>query len=280
MHFYVASDSVSNSLDSSSEFEPMLACMSTEDNSASRVLMPVKQGEFPSKLYLPQAVANSLLGAASALLALNSRLKLTLTHDNLELLQEDLKAEIHAFESQAYAQGYTTQTIVLSRYALCALLDETISQMVWGQDWLVHYALLQHFHGEADADERFFSILQRLCDQPERSVDVLELLYCCLSQGYEGQFKIKIGSKQQQDSLLEQVYQRISQVRTAEPLWQPPPQPKQPSKRAMQMTLPKVLVTTGLVLCLMYGAFQYLLQVTTQPIDQILLSINDHVQTA
>ena len=259
--------------------EQKLACTTFVDESASNVLMPVSQGNYPSKLYLPQAAPNSLLGAASALLRLNGCLKLTQSYEDLRVLHQNLISEIHAFESQAHANAYTTETIVLSRYGICALLDETISQMAWGDTWLDDYSLLHHFHGEANADERFFSILHRLCQEPERSVDVLELLYCCLSQGYEGQFRQQVGAKAQIDSLLELVYQRISGVRKVKPLLYTPSQKPRRTKRHVQMTLPKVLMTTGFVLCLIYGAFQYLLQVSSQPIDQMLVSIQNHVQS-
>ena len=112
---------------------------------SSPVKLPVTSGHYPSKLYLPQNAANTLLGAASALLALNSSLKRTQNCEDLSQLQRNLINEIHAFEHQAHCAGYNIETVMLARYGLCALLDETVNRATWGQSWLEDYALLDVF---------------------------------------------------------------------------------------------------------------------------------------
>ena len=138
---------------------------------------------------------------------------------------------------------------------------------------------LMYFHGETEAGEQFFKVLARLCEDPARSVDILELLYCCLSQGYEGQFHQVMCSQSQIDSLLEQVYQSICQVRPEVSLWQVPKQKIKATNSPSVMTLPKTFLTASLLLCLIYGAFQYLLQISAEPINPILVRIAHHAKT-
>ena len=46
------------------------------------------------------------------------------------------------------------------------------------------------FHKEKSGGEKFFQILDRLCAQPARYIDLIELQYVCLALGYEGMYRI------------------------------------------------------------------------------------------
>ena len=47
------------------------------------------------------------------------------------------------------------------------------------------------FHKEAQGGEKFFEILERLRAEPDRYIDLIELLYVCLALGYEGKYRAR-----------------------------------------------------------------------------------------
>src|SRR5207244_2746893 len=61
--------------------------------------------------------------------------------------------------------------------------------------------------------EKFFLILQRLCQAPRANLDVLELMYLCLALGLEGRYRVIDGGRGQLDTLRERLQQLIQRER-------------------------------------------------------------------
>jgi type VI secretion system protein ImpK len=102
--------------------------------------------------------------------------------------------------------------IAAARYALCTLLDETISSTPWGGGGVwASRSLLVAFHNEAFGGEKFFLILQKLSQSPQANVDALELMYLCLALGLEGRYRVIENGRRQLDALRERLQQLIAQ---------------------------------------------------------------------
>jgi len=98
---------------------------------------------------------------------------------------------IDLFEKNCKAIGITPDSINDSKYALVALIDETVLSVpgVCRDYWFTRPLQIDLF-GDNIAGEEFFNKLQKMQLEMERKKDVLEIYYICLSLGFEGKYKI------------------------------------------------------------------------------------------
>lgn len=164
---------------------------------------------------LPGSGLNPLVRAANALLDLVVPLRHTAQPQDLNALRERLATAIRTFETDARGAGVDPESIAAARYALCTLVDETISGTPWGSGVWGSRSLLVAFHNEASGGEKFFLVLQRLSQDPVRHLDLLELMYLCLALGLEGRFRLADGGQSQLTVLRERLLGLIRQHRGA-----------------------------------------------------------------
>lgn len=161
----------------------------------------------------PGSGLNPLVRAANPLLDLVVPLRHTAQPPDLNGLRERLAQAIRNFENEARDAGVPMESIAAARYALCTLIDETISATAWGSGVWGGRSLLVAFHNEASGGEKFFLVLQRLSQDPARHLDLLELMYLCLALGLEGRFRLAEGGQAQLATLRERLLQLIRQHR-------------------------------------------------------------------
>lgn len=160
--------------------------------------------------------SNPLLQAATPLLLLAVQLRHSTQLPDVARLREQTSAYVRRFESQAQAAGQSTQTIMAARYVLCAMLDESVLNAPWGeQSGWSQKTLLVTFHGESYGGAKFFQILDRLCADFNRHLDLIELMYVCLALGFGGRYQIESGGRARLADIQEDLYRRIRGLRTA-----------------------------------------------------------------
>lgn len=164
---------------------------------------------------LPGSGLNRLVRAANALLDLVVPLRLMAQPPDLQQLRERLALALGTFENEARGAAVDSEAIAAARYALCTLLDETIASTAWGSGVWGTRSLLVAFHNEASGGEKVFLILQRLSQDPAANIDLLELLYLCLSLGLEGRYRLLDQGQAQLATLRERLLQLIRQQRGA-----------------------------------------------------------------
>lgn len=164
---------------------------------------------------LPGKGLNPLVSAANPLLDLVVPLRSMIRAPDIEALREKLVLAIQLFEAQALSLRVETQTVAAARYALCTLIDETISSTPWGAGVWNSRSLLVSFHNEAWGGEKFFLILQRLSQDPKAHLHVLEMFYLCLALGLEGRYRVLERGSDQLSLLRERLLQLIRQERGA-----------------------------------------------------------------
>jgi type VI secretion system protein ImpK len=167
----------------------------------------------PPAASLPGSGLNPLVLAANPLLALVVPLRSTAQPPDLQQLRERLVLAVKTFEDGARAAQIPVETIAAARYVLCTLLDETIAGTAWGSGVWGTRSLLVAFHNEASGGEKVFLILQRLSQDPRANLDLLELMYLCLSLGLEGRYRLIERGQEQLASLRERLLQLIKQQR-------------------------------------------------------------------
>ena len=162
---------------------------------------------------------NPLVAAANPLLDLVLPLRHMVSYPQVENLRLQLVAAIKTFEAQAKAALVEHEAIAAARYSLCTFLDETISSTPWGGGGVwASRSLLVTFHNEAFGGEKFFLILQKLCQDPRANIQTLELMYLCIALGLEGRYRVIEGGRSQLEILRERLQQLIQKERgTAEP---------------------------------------------------------------
>lgn len=157
---------------------------------------------------------NPLVQAANPLLDLVVPLRSLTTHQELDALRIMLIDAMNHFQAQAHKAHVDAQTISIARYVLCTFLDETIASTPWGGNgaWSSN-SLLVEFHHEAWGGEKFFQILQRLAQEPETHLHLLELMYLCLALGLEGRYRVIDDGRIQVERLRERLFLMIQKQR-------------------------------------------------------------------
>lgn len=217
-----------------------------------------------------------LVTAANPLLNSVPQLRMTLQHANPSGLRDSLVQHIKLFESRAKASGISPEKVIAARYALCTLLDETIASTPWGNSEWGKYSLLVTFHNEAAGGEKFFQLLTKLAETPKANRDLLELMYICLSSGFEGRYRLMTNGKAQLDILRERLAQILSRERGTferdlSPHWQAT-LIKRPRLFAL-LPLWVLSALCGLILLVTYSGFSFLLNNASDPIFAQIQSI-------
>jgi type VI secretion system protein ImpK len=179
---------------------------------------------------------NSLIVAAAPLLQLLGRLRNTYTQPDPAELRERAIQQIRTFESAARDAGVPMDQLRPAHYALCASLDDVVQNAPWGSGggWTAH-GLVATFHEETRAGERLFQLLDRLKTNPGNFLPVLELIYLCLSLGFQGQYRLSPRGPAELDRVREDLYTIIMRQRQApdpalSPHWQGVPAPYRPAR--------------------------------------------------
>ncbi len=242
------------------------------------------QTYYRSKLISSINGVNALTASAAGILAFLAQFQTTYSYFDSSQVYQDLMHEVRAFESQAPTQGYRSEIILLARYILCATIDELILVSPWGMQnqWHKH-KLLATFHGEDWGGERVFTILERLSTDPSIYIDLLELIYICLSLGYAGKYRLIDNGSAELDAVLEKLYQSIhwqrGDVRKALSVNERPVQAlpllKAQDAPAAKQTLPIWLlaILTLMLMLTLYAGFNFMLNNSVTPIYQQLTSI-------
>ncbi len=134
---------------------------------------------------------NPILQAAGPLIAVASRLQSTVANADINALRTQAVQDVRQFDERMRAAGVAPEDALVARYLICTFFDSAVLNTPWGaqSDWSGQ-SLLIMFHKEKSGGEKFFQILERLCGQPARYIDLIELQYVCLALGYEGMYRI------------------------------------------------------------------------------------------
>jgi type VI secretion system protein ImpK len=134
-------------------------------------------------LYGPEPV----VAAAGRLILLANHIKTLAVGPDLESLRRTTVAELDAFTKRARALGLEPKSVQLAHYILCAFLDDAVMSTPWGgqSQWSTQ-SLLVVYHKDARGGDRMFQFAEQMERDPSSEPRLIELLYLCLSLGFEG----------------------------------------------------------------------------------------------
>lgn len=206
---------------------------------------------------------NPLVAVASALLSEMVRLQQSVEREDLFALKERLASEIKRFEHRALQDGAESSQVMAARYVLCTALDEAVVTTPWGNEseWS-QISLLTSFHNETFGGEKFFQLLERLSRDPVKHLPMLELMYICMSLGFEGKYRVLPRGMLELENLRDSLYRQIRQLRgdvprDISPHWQG----LTDHRRRLIRIVPLWLVSLFTLICLgvIYGVFNWML---------------------
>ncbi|GLX91196.1 type IVB secretion system protein IcmH/DotU [Pseudomonas weihenstephanensis] len=220
---------------------------------------------------------NSLVAAASQLLSEVVRLKHSESREDLLPLNERLTAALKVFEVRALHNGAESSQVMAARYVLCTVVDEAVVTTTWGNEseWS-QMSLLSSFHNETFGGEKVFQLLDRLSKNPVKHLPMLELMYLCLSLGFEGKYRVQPRGMLELEGIRDALYRQIRQLRgdvprELSPQWEGLSQQRRHLVRIVPAWM--VVLFTAVCLVVMYCGFAWVLgeqrETVLQPYQQL-----------
>lgn len=220
---------------------------------------------------------NPLASAASALLALPQQLLRMASHQDVAGLRNQVLEQIKAFENNARTMGIDTDTTYACRYVLCTVIDEAVLNTIWGSSssW-GSQSLLSTLHNETSGGETFFVILDKLLRDPNANLDLIELMFICISLGFKGSYAVMDRGQEKLEELRNIVFEHIRRRRgefaqELSPHWQS--QSAQRTSLRNYVPLWVVVAIAGALLLVVFLGFSMVLNETANPVYEALESI-------
>ena len=162
----------------------------------------------------PDQGLNPLVALANRLLLVVPQLRSTRQVDDVDALRNSLAQGIRDFAARAAAQGIAPERVMAARYVICTMIDEAAASTPWGGMgvWARH-SLLSMFHNETEGGEKVFQLMARLAEKPEVNRDLLELIYCALTLGFEGRYRVIDNGRAQLEAVRDKLAQILRQQR-------------------------------------------------------------------
>lgn len=204
------------SIDLSKEMESALpieneTAIDKVKNLSSPLLLPSRSVTHNTKAGL-----NPLVDTAGYLFSIIGKLKQLKSYRQLSKLEKELIHEINIFHEAIKNLGYNTEYMLICRYVLCATFDDIIANTVWGsQGQWENHSLLAAFNQDIQHHDKFFTIMERAIKEPTFYIDLMELMYICLSIGYKGQYRSTEHSQFQLEQITNGLYKHIRAYRGA-----------------------------------------------------------------
>jgi type VI secretion system protein ImpK len=103
-----------------------------------------------------------------------------------------LRGLLHRFEREAFEKQIPSHQVHDAKYALAALIDESIlkSSLPEKDHWISQLIQVEQF-GEHLAGENFFKWLERVKNHGPDYLPVLEVYYVCLKMGFSGRYAVE-----------------------------------------------------------------------------------------
>jgi len=179
----------------------------------ARRRVPLAQA-LASSGYGRNGASNPLIGAAASLLILLGRLRSGLVEVDAALLMEHVVRDIQRIHAEVLEAGVPQEDVHDTVYALAATADDIVLNLpdVDKTEWR-RFPMVPRFFGEQIQGEVFFERLDWAMQAPGQRYDVLELMYVCLSLGFEGVYRASPHGGTELDRRRRQIHDTLRRVR-------------------------------------------------------------------
>lgn len=106
-----------------------------------------------------------------------------------EVLRQRIKEMLNQLERKVHDANIEIVKLQQARYALVALIDETIFSSQWSRRtvWMSK-PLHVEFYGPGNAGDEFFMRLHELWQRAQVHLEIIEVFYLCLVLGFKGRY--------------------------------------------------------------------------------------------
>ena len=220
---------------------------------------------------------NPLVSAAASLLALPHQFLSMTSHSDVLGLHNQVLEEIKTFENNARLMGINPDVTYTSRYILCTCIDEAVLNTIWGSSstW-ASQSLLSTLHNETSGGETFFVILDKLLRDPNASLDLIELMFICISLGFKGSYAVMDRGHEKLEELRNIVFEHIRRRRGEFPQELSPHWQSQSGQRtSLRHFVPLwvVVAVASALLLVIFAGFTMVLDETADPVYEALEGI-------
>jgi len=161
---------------------------------------------------------NPVVAAAAPLLSLIARLRLGGTHRDPDALRDRVMDEFEGFNRRLKKTDVPEDQHRTAHYVLSATMDDVVLNTPWGSGSIwSREGMTVCFHGEAYGGKRFFNLLKRMSENPGRNSRVLELIYLCLSLGFEGEMRVLDRGRSEHRRTRDGLYRLLADIRGEAP---------------------------------------------------------------
>lgn len=260
--------------------------MMTLSETEKKLRLPEAQRHTPALphqfiSHSPKSGLNPLVDCAAYLFSVIGKLKQLKSYRHLHKLQKELINEINQFQELAKSRGYRSEYVLVSRYALCATLDDIIMNTPWGDQGLwENYRLLAVFNSDGMNAERFFIMLERVIKDPAQYIDIMELMYLCLSLGFKGSYRNTEFSYNQLEQITHSLYQHIRAHKgdLSKALSPYPIKPQPPAKIVKKnMAWLSAVLLTAMIILLLFISFEVMLEMISKQTSKELKQIGHSI---
>ena len=170
---------------------------------------------------------NPLIAAALPLLDLAVQIRSRPTHFEVEELRERVAVEVKNFDRKVAGSGLSQRALRGARYALCATIDDVVlNTPQGGRSAWTQRGMVQTFHHEVVGGDRLWELLDQLKKEPANNLDLLELVYFCISLGFEGKYRVMPRGSSELADVRQDLFRLIRNNRGAvergiSPRWKP-----------------------------------------------------------
>ncbi len=194
--------------------EPEQQQLQLEEILPKHPIVQTMQPYYRSKAFVSEIGINPLIAAAAPLFFLLEKTQQSGIPLDAAELRESFVHEIKAFDNQAQTHGYKPNIVLAAHFALGLWIDEMILNTTWGKEssW-EQQALVDHNAMQAKDSKSIFFLLNHCLQDPSTYIDLLELLYLCLSLGYEGEYRYLERGHILLSEIRDNVYQHIQRQR-------------------------------------------------------------------
>ncbi|MCH9643900.1 MAG: type IVB secretion system protein IcmH/DotU [Gammaproteobacteria bacterium] len=177
------------------------------DNSSE--LKKIDSLDFASKIGL-----NPLVTASMPIIAILIELKRQHEACDILKLRGRLLEELRSFNQRGSRIDISPTTLILSRYILATVVDEFVLNAAWSKqsNW-DEDPITSILFEDAVGGEKFFSILEKIIKDPSSNIELIELMYICLSLGFEGKYRLMDHGLERLGMLKESLYRIIKKQR-------------------------------------------------------------------
>lgn len=189
---------------------------------------------------------------------------------NMDEIRDEFISKINNFNEKAVEQKIENMEILVARYIICTFIDEKINASFQDNDNWFNRSLLSIFHNETYGGENFFHLLDKFLKTPAKYINILELMYICLSLGFLGRYRVVNKGDLEINNLKDSLYRQIKIVQGREPLdfFIKAEASKNRFKLFNKVSYPLLIGTIIILIIFIYTIFSYKLYEKSSELNQ------------